>query len=71
MKAEYLLKIGFKDTSFTMCDEHFTEYTFEGAGFKICVSGEDFVELGVNGEFMPLHNVTTPEQIEQLIKLLS
>ena len=71
MKADDLLKIGFKDTSCTDDGEHFTEHTFEGAGFKICVSGEDFVELGVNGEFMPLHNVTNTEQIKQLIKLLS
>lgn len=71
MKSEALLKLGFKDTSCTDEGEHFTEHTFEGAGFKICVSGEDFVELGVNGEFMPLHNVYTVKQIEQLIKLLS
>ena len=71
MKPDDLLKLGFKDTSWTDDGEDFTEHTFEGAGFKICVSGEDFVELGVNGEFIPLHNVNTPEQIEQLIKLLS
>lgn len=71
MKATDLLKIGFKDTSWTDEGEYFTEHTFEGAEFKICVSGEDFVELGIDGGFMPLHNVNTPEQIEQLIKLLS
>ncbi len=71
MKPDDLLKLGFKDTSFTQGGDHFTEHTFDGAGFKICVSGEDFVELGVNGEFMPLHNVYTVKQIEQLIKLLS
>lgn len=71
MKADDLLKIGFKDTSFTQGGKHFTEHTFDGAGFKIYVSGEDFVELGVNGEFMPLHNVSNTEQIEELIKLLT
>lgn len=71
MKAHELTKLGFKDTSFTQGGEHFTEHTFEGAGFKICVSGEDYVELGVNGEFMPLHNVFNTEQIKELIKLLS
>jgi len=71
MKPDDLLKLGFKDTSFTQGGDHFTEHTFDGAGFKICVSGEDFVELGVNGEFMPLHNVTNTEQIEELIKLLT
>lgn len=71
MNANELLKLGFKDTSWTDDGEDFTEHTFEGAEFKICVSGDDFVELGVDGNFMPLHNVTTPEQIEQLIKLLT
>lgn len=71
MKAEELLKLGFKDTSWTDDGEDFTEHTFEGAGFKICVSGDDFVELGIDGNFMPLHNVTTSKQIEQLIKLLA
>jgi len=71
MKAAQLLKLGFKDTSWTDDGEYFTEHTFEGAEFKICVSGHDFVEFGIDGNFMPLHNVTTPEQIVQLIKLLT
>ena len=71
MKADELFNLGFKDTSWTDDGEDFTEHTFEGAGFKICVSGDDFVELGIDGNFMPLHNVTTPKQIEQLIKLLT
>lgn len=71
MKTNQLLKIGFKDTSWTDDGEHFTEHTFEGSGFKICVSGTGFIELCVEGNYVTLYNIKTVEQIEQLIKLLS
>ena len=71
MKTKDLLELGFADKSYT--DEEgnfFSEFVLEHTdGFTVAVSGEDFVEICLGGEWSLVPGCETIEGIKALISL--
>jgi len=73
MKAKELLKLGFKESSYKDEENNtFTEFMLEtDDNFKIMVSGEDYLELYIDGIWITRPYWNTVESVKKLIAIFS
>ena len=70
MRKIDLLKLGFKDTSFTDEEILFTEFTLKKEKFTIQIHGENLVELEVEPKiWVEIPNCKKISDLKRLIKL--
>ena len=71
MKKQELLKLGFVDTSYIEEGNNFTQFTFKSPGVTIEVSGNNCVEVKLNGMWSFVSNCKNITDLRYLIKLFA
>lgn len=66
MESNDLIRLGFKDTSFWDDGNKFTVFSFSQEDAKIDVSGDDLVEICIDGIWNTVPNCKTIKDIKDL-----